>query len=59
MSLLEILFGNNNQNNNRSIMKELNNLQDFGIDELENTKNKIILKEKFTNYEYYTEDCEE
>lgn len=38
--------------------RELANLDELGIDEVENTNHPEILKEKFASYEYYTEDGE-
>ena len=43
---------------NKKLRQELDNLEEFG-DELENLQNKEILKEKFSEYEYMTDDNED
>ena len=59
MGIFEFLFGEYDTKNNKSIMRELANLQDFGIDGLENTKVEKIFNEELANYEYYIEEDEE
>ena len=54
MSLFEFMFGNVE----KEMKRELANLDELGIDEVENINNPEILKEKLTSYEYYTEDGE-
>ena len=55
MSLFEFMFGGIE----KDLKRELANLEEFGIDEIENFKNPEILKEKLASYEYYTEEGEE
>ncbi|MBR1619611.1 hypothetical protein IJ674_06935 [bacterium] len=55
MGLLDFLFDNGD---NKKLRQELGNLEEIG-DELENLQNKEILKEKFSEYEYMTDDNEE
>jgi hypothetical protein len=55
MSFLDFLFG---ESDNKKVRQELGNLEEFG-DELENLQNKEILKEKFAEYEYMTDENEE
>ena len=55
MGLLDFLF---DSGDNKKLRQELGNLEEFG-DELENLQNKEILKEKFSEYEYMTDDNEE
>lgn len=55
MGLLDLFFNNGD---NKKLRQELGNLDEFG-DELENLKNKEIRKEKFSEYEYMTDENEE
>ncbi|MBR5303298.1 MAG: hypothetical protein IKU37_00555 [Candidatus Gastranaerophilales bacterium] len=43
-------------NNKKSLKNEIQNLEDFGIDEIENINNKEYLKEKLSTYEYFSDD---
>ena len=54
MELFKFMFGNVE----KEMKRELANLDELGIDELENINNPEILKEKLASYEYYTEDGE-
>ena len=54
MGLFEFMFSGIE----KDLKRELANLDELGIDELENIKNSELLKEKLANYEYYTEDGE-
>lgn len=42
--------------NKKSLKNEIQNLEDFGIDEIENINNKEIFKEKLSTYEYFSDD---
>lgn len=55
MGLFEFMFGGIE----KDLKRELANLDELGIDEIENIKNPEILKEKLASYEYYTEEGEE
>ena len=54
MGLFEFMF----ENVEKDLKRELANLDELGIDEVEKINNPEILKEKFASYEYYTEDGE-
>lgn len=43
-------------NNKKSLKSEMQNLKDFGIDEIENINNKEIFKEKLSTHEYFSDD---
>ena len=55
MGLFEFMFGGIE----KDLKREPANLDELGIDELENINNPELLKEKLANYEYYTEEGEE
>lgn len=43
-------------NNKKSLKSEMQNLEDFGIDEIENINNKEIFKEKLSTHEYFSDE---
>ena len=55
MGLFEFMFGGIE----KDLKRELANLDELDIDEIENLKNPELLKEKFASYEYYTDEGEE
>ena len=55
MGLFEFMFGGIE----KDLKRELANLDELGIDEIENIKDPEILKEKLASNEYYTELGEE
>ena len=55
MSLFEFMFGGIE----KDLKRELANLDELGIDELENINNPELLKEKLSSYEYYSDEGEE
>ena len=53
MGIFDLFFNNSDD---KYLRHELANIEELGIDELENIKDKNILKEKLASYEYYDED---
>ena len=55
MGLFEFMFGGIE----KDLKHELANLDELGIEEVENFKNPEALKEKLSSYEYYSDEGEE
>ena len=58
MGFFDLLLGNAGDKNRKAKEAEIANMYEFGYDEAEETKynKKALEREKFSNYEYYSEE---